>query len=217
MKNLPIRQPYFIIWTILYLCFLLLGLILPNSLAVTFLRLAGIFLCVLYVFIYSQNLLLKFAFMLTLLADVFLAINSVSIAGVITFCFVQFTHFIRLKNSSYKLLVIFYIGILLVFVFSILWNIDAHYPLAAIYCTTLVTNIFLAKKRDTISFLGFLLFLCCDILVAVSFLASVGVLHHALHPIADYLAWAFYLPSQVLIANTPEKLARSTKKVAKAR
>lgn len=215
MRNIPIKKSYLAVWAALYLGFLILDLITPNSEIVTALKLAGILLCLIYTLLYSKSLLLRFAFLLTVLADLFLALNNTSIAGVITFCFVQFAHFIRLKNASLKISIVLYLGVLLVLAASSLLKIDAHYLLATIYCSTLIANIVLAKKSDNMSFVGFLLFLCCDIMVAVSFLASTGAINSALHPVADYLAWMFYLPSQVLIACAPAKLPQKSKKFAK--
>ena len=221
IQNLIIlmTKRYFLyLFLTIYVLFLVLGIFFQNALIVTLLKLLGIMLCLIYVIIFSRkDLFLIIAFSFTFLADIFLAINNASIVGVFVFCLAQFSHLMRLKKMPRYAPIIFYTGTTFVFAASIVLKIDAHFPLAIIYGLTLLANLLLSRnwfiKKHTrpakCAFSGFSLFLCCDILVAMSFLSNTSVLPIFIGPIADYFAWFFYLPSQVLLANSSTKKSRS--------
>ena len=52
------------------------------------------------------------------------------------------------------------------------------------------------------AFSGFILFLCCDICVALSYLSHENMLPVWMYGLMNYLDWAFYYPAQVLISNS---------------
>ena len=52
------------------------------------------------------------------------------------------------------------------------------------------------------AFSGFILFLCCDICVALSYLSHENILPVWMYGLMNYLDWAFYYPAQVLISNS---------------
>lgn len=202
---------YLLAWVILYAAFLVLGIFLPNSIPVAILRLTSILLCLVYVILnYRKDFWLVLALAFTLSADIFLAINHISIAGVLVFCFAQFCHFMRLKKPPLSFCVGFYVCLIVLFALSLIFRLDPIYLLAAVYGVLIIYNLILSKnwlkKSRSISsknaFYGFSLFLCCDILVAFSFLSGIGVLATFIQPIANYFSWFFYLPSQILIANS---------------
>lgn len=60
--------------------------------------------------------------------------------------------------------------------------------------------------------LGFILFFCCDFNVALSYLAVTGVLPIKVAVFANFFAWFFYYPSQVLISNSSVLIERTLKK-----
>ncbi len=84
-------------------------------------------------------------------------------------------------------------------------------PLALVslfYYATLIGNVIFAfaqGKRNLLFALGLLLFLCCDTLIGLSCLgqyfpiAEDSALYTVIHP-GFNLAWAFYVPSQTLLA-----------------
>ncbi len=211
---------YLVIWGILYFSFLALGIFWPDSTLVAILRLSSIFLCLIYVFLnFRFDLWLNLALAFTLLADIFLALNHVSVIGVLVFCFAQFCHFMRLKKPPLTLCIGFYLGLIIIFATSLIFRFEPLYLLAAAYGVLITCNLIFSKKlyqkkRNTASknaFFGFSLFLCCDIIVAISFLSGIGILAAFIQPIANYFSWVFYLPSQVLIANS--SIAKRNKSV----
>ena len=86
------------------------------------------------------------------------------------------------------------------------------YALGAIYGYGLLSNLYLAGRwyfarrsiPSTCAFYGFILFVCCDLCVAISYLSGTGALPAFLQIFANYFAWVFYYPSQVLISNSSE-------------
>ena len=64
---------------------------------------------------------------------------------------------------------------------------------------------------------GFIAFLCCDICVALRFLALDGALPATIIPTVAFLVWVFYYPSQVLIANSSTQEPSERRKIAKTK
>ena len=59
-----------------------------------------------------------------------------------------------------------------------------------------------SAPRTELAFSGFILFLCCDICVALSYLSHENMLPVWMYGLMNYLDWAFYYPAQVLISNS---------------
>ncbi|MBQ9131718.1 MAG: hypothetical protein IJX62_04535 [Clostridia bacterium] len=87
-------------------------------------------------------------------------------------------------------------------------NTDALALVSMLYYASLILNIllaFLQFRKQALLALGLVLFLCCDTLIGLDMLDSYltvpsdSLIHAITHP-GFNLAWAFYLPSQVLIA-----------------
>lgn len=213
------------IWSLLYFGFLSLGLIFPHFVGITILRYTGICLYLVYAYHHSKSdYLLLIALFFTLLADTILVINSTSIVGVFVFCFSQFFHLARLRKIQPKALTFYFFIIILIFFFSVLQKIEPIFVVAAIYATALLLNVGLSSHwyhqqphdiAATSAFFGFLLFLSCDFCVANSYLSYIGFWPAAVYPIANYLAWFFYFPSQALIANSSNLPCFTTKNHSK--
>ena len=115
---------------------------------------------------------------------------------------------------------------LLLLIFGWFNQIPDMYVLAFIYATSLLQNLILTHRwwkesksnpaasdreivASTCAFAGFILFILCDLNVAVSYLSVTAVLPIALARYANFFAWLFYYPSQVLTSNS------STSKIQK--
>lgn len=85
---------------------------------------------------------------------------------------------------------------------------DAVALVSLFYYANLILNLVFSCTQFTkhpLIAVGFILFICCDTLVGLAFLdgyfaiAADSLLYRIIHPGFD-LAWAFYLPSQMLLA-----------------
>ena len=202
------------IWLIIFAGFITLDLFFPNFFGVTFLKLLGIGLCLVYVVQkYYNDHLLQLAFAATFIADLFLAVNNTSIFGVFVFAVAQFLHFSRLKQLSKKVIILIALVITIVFIIFSAFGPYSIVLMGAIYAFFLISNLILAhdwykkahgeKKNPAFSaYAGFILFACCDLCVAGSFFAGLHALPFVFKRIFDFSAWIFYYPSQVLISNS---------------
>jgi hypothetical protein len=87
-------------------------------------------------------------------------------------------------------------------------NCDFLAMISMVYYANLALNIVFAFgcfKKNPLLALGLLLFICCDTCVGIAMLdgymafSKDSLLYRMLHPGFD-LVWAFYLPSQMLLA-----------------
>ena len=209
------------IWTIIFIGFITLDLFAPGFFGVTLLKLLGVAICVVFVIAnYRKDHPLLAACSLTFFSDLLLAANNVSIFGVFTFILAQFLHFARLNGLSNKKVLIFILVISTYFVFATMAGKYTIFLLGVLYAAFLISNLLLAfrwhsdRPKSThalCAFFGFVLFFCCDFCVAGSFFSAIGVLPLFLKRIFDFTAWAFYFPSQVLLANSSKKLSKPAK------
>ena len=211
------------IWFFIFFGFLSLDALFPGFFGITLLKLLGIALCVVFVLQkYNEDKLLLIAFILTFLADLLLAFNNSSLFGVFVFIMAQYTHFVRLKPLRLSIRITIAIILTAIFVISAAFGIYTMFILGAVYAFFLFSNIYLtyrwqktakgsAKKPATFAFYGFLLFLCCDLCAASSFLVTIHALPFVIKRLIDFACWAFYYPSQVLISNSGKKLESSEK------
>lgn len=65
---------------------------------------------------------------------------------------------------------------------------------------------------STCAFIGFILFLCCDLNVMCSYFSVTGVLSSSLTRYFNFFAWVFYYPSQVLISNSSIIFSKSKRR-----
>jgi len=211
---------WLVIWIVIYACFLFLDILSPDFLGTTLLKYTGIFLCLIYAYQkFRSDTLLIFALLFTLLADTILVWTPYLIPGVYCFCFAQFFHIARFTKTQPKALVGFFLIVFLVFAAGVVQGIPPIYAIAFIYACTVFLNLALAIvwfRRDRLNFhascafYGFILFVACDICVGLRFLSSQDIIATLIFPIASYLVWLFYYPSQVLISNS-SNVAKTSK------
>ena len=133
------------IWLITFAGFITLDLFFPNFFGVTFLKLLGIGLCLVYVVQkYYNDHLLQLAFAATFIADLFLAVNNTSIFGVFVFAVAQFLHFSRLKQLSKKVIILIALVITFVFIIFSAFGPYSIVLMGAIYAFFLISNLILA-------------------------------------------------------------------------
>lgn len=226
-----IDRIWFIIWFVIYIGFLTIDITMPGFFGATVLKYSGIALCFVYASTkFKNDSLMLIALGFTLLADTVLVIDSTSIIGVFVFCLAQFFHTARFRKTYPRFLAIYLFLVLLVFFIGVYFQLKPMYVLAFIYANALITNIVLAgkwyfKDHSIVSgcaFFGFILFFCCDCCVATSYLSYTAVVPTAAYAIANYFAWFFYYPSQVLISNSstlhqekPQNISNSKETVLK--
>lgn len=205
------------LWSLLYASFLVLGLILPDSLAVSIIKLTGIFLCVLFVlFQFRNDRLIQLAFLCTFAADLVLAADNTAATGVLVFCGAQLAHFMRLSKSGTAAR-IWLIAALVILIAGTLTPTGVNiFFYGAVYAGTLISNLILAIRwyhhnhsfYSLVAMIGFILFLACDINVACSYGTVIGIFPAAVHGFADYLSWVFYYPSQILLAHSSRSVVK---------
>ena len=189
----------------------------PNFWGTTIIKYTGILINVLYAYQkFRKDHLLQIALLFTLLADTILVLDHTSPAGVFTFCLAQFFHISRLAKISPA-----FFGGALFFIFTTfalgtINNIPIMFTLGFIYATFLSANLALSARlffrtqksksvlhtRSAYALYGFILFACCDSCVAVSYLSYTHVLPFLFYAPANYFAWIFYYPSQLLVSNS---------------
>ena len=198
---------------IIFLIFSILGIFEPRSIYLSVLKISGIFLCFAYSLVsyFKTDKSLVFAIFLTLVADILLARDNLSTAGVGIFALAQFFHMMRLSEWNKKFYVGYFITIVIIFLVGIVERAESIYIAGSIYAISLFSNLILTrewfKKEKTLesknAFLGFTLFILCDFNVLLSFLTYTGVIAiSGLYRIVNYLAWEFYYPSQILLSKS---------------
>lgn len=217
LKSTKFERYYLATCFFIYIVFLLISLFNPGALIVTLLKVGSIFLCFLFVAIRNRkDWLLLLALFLTFAADVILAINNVEISGIIVFCLAQSLHFVRLSRNALKGMIIYTLVIIAILIVNFFYKTNFIYVVAGVYALFLITNLILAfnslKRTDSLqakcAFLGFVLFLICDLCVATSYLSLTGVFPSFLYNLANYCAWLFYLPAQVFLSNSSKTMVQ---------
>jgi hypothetical protein len=209
-----------LIWIITFAGFVTLDIFFPNFFGVTFLKLLGIGLCLVYVVQkYYDDHLLQLAFAATFIADLLLAVNNASVFGVFTFTIAQFLHFSRLRKLRIRTVVIITFAITVFFIGFSAFSLYSIILMGTVYAFFLISNIILTyewykkargekKNSAFFAYAGFILFACCDLCVAGSFFSGLYALPFVFKRLFDFFAWIFYYPSQVLISNS-SKLRKS--------
>ena len=204
---------------------------------VTLLKYLGVVLTFIYAHKkFPRDYVLQIALLFTLLADTILTLDNVSPSGVFCFCLAQYFHLARFARIKPSFFIAWSSFLLLLLIFGRLIGMETMYVLALVYLISITTNLVLTHRwwrrieghprkytdRDlvasTCAFFGFVLFCLCDFNVALSYLSVTGVLPLSIARLANFLAWFFYYPSQVLISNSSvitEKLPKKVKKVGK--
>ena len=220
LKRFPyVDIRWFLVWTFIYIGFLITDVIMPSFWGSSLLKYAGIFLCVVYASQKNRHdYKLILALFFTFLADTILVWTNNEIAGVFVFCFAQTMHFLRLTKLQRKYLVMFTAIISCGVIYAGVRQDNILYAISALYALLLISNLvvsfrrFMEKKSDfhtRCAFYGFVAFLCCDLCVGFRHLMIDGALSATLLPLIAYLVWMFYYPSQVLLANSSTKVAKN--------
>lgn len=214
-------SPYPAIWAWILLANLFLGIFSPASRTLMLIRLSGIFLCLVYTRqIFKKDLLLQLALLVTFLADIILALNNTAEIGVICFLVAQVIHTIRLNGKQLKTPIIVFSSLAFILILAnfFLQIVPNMYIICTFYVTALVSNLIISWRwhvtepdnlHATFALFGFLLFLCCDICTGVSYLALSAAFPAFLYTPANFFAWFFYYPSQILVSNS-SKCAKIT-------
>ncbi len=203
-------------WISIYILIILFGLLYPDATFAAIFKVASIFLCFVYtLFLVPQNFLLSLALLTTALSDILLAINNVSFPGLVCFFATQVIHLARLNSPAQTKPIYFLCCSTAVFV---ILNLFLHflpdiYPIAFCYAVILLLNIISSwhwfrhepnNRCARYALVGFGLFSCCDLCTVVSYFSLIGTLPAILYRIANFAAWFFYYPSQVLLSNSPK-------------
>ena len=191
----------------LYLSFLALDLLSPGPLS-TALKYAALLLCLLMALAGASrggDRLVAAALAMTVAADLFLLVlDRWYLLGILLFYGVQVAYMVRIckANGDYALLIPRFLLFSLLLV--ALYQLELFTPetaAAALYFSHFLFNALLSLSlRDAggrLFSLGLLLYLMCDMLVAVSQFPS--LFPAPLSSVAQVGMWLFYLPGQVLI------------------
>ena len=161
---------------------------------------SGIVLCLIYSLI-NFDMYIVLALSFTAAADYFLLVKDADyLLGVSLFVVAQIIYLLYLHNNEcrtyigYRIL----ISLLVLIIFKVFKQFNMLNGVAAIYFIELIFNFIssLSNKQFKWLSVGFCLFIMCDICVGLFNILSPGKLFDAV----SLLMWAFYLPSQVLIA-----------------
>ena len=211
-----IPQNWLTIWAWIMSSIIVLGIVTPSSDLLTLIKLFGVFCCVFYtISVFPKDYVFQFALLLTFIADITLATNNLSEPGLITFVVAQILHSWRLHPTSKRpCIIIFSFVILVLIALNYIFNLV---PSILVICTCygllLLANLASSwhwRANSPHNFyahcatIGFTLFTCCDICVAVSYLALNHLLPAFCYGLANFFAWFFYFPSQIFIANSPK-------------
>ncbi len=207
-------DPWPAIWLWVFLVNIILGFITPESFTLMFIRIGGIVLCLIYtIYLFPKDRLLQLAMLVTVSADIILAVNNVAEAGVIVFIIAQVIHFSRLKSThSAPIILIFSLFSLAIIILNYIFRfITPMYVLSFFYVVAIITNLILSllwhhsnpdNPRALFAIIGFTLFLCCDIFTGISYLSFTEQIPTFFYVPANFFAWFFYYPSQICISNS---------------
>lgn len=171
------------------------------------------------------------ALILTVCADYFLVYSSElqQLPAMIFFSFVQISYFLRIyfedANALRKWLhlisrLAFSVAGIIITLAVLGKSADAVAVVSIFYYVNLLLNIvfaFIRIKTNAILPIGLLLFIMCDTVIGLTFLGSYltvspeSVIYRIIYPGFD-LAWAFYAPSQTLLAISllPQRLSSAS-------
>jgi hypothetical protein len=147
-------------------------------------------------------------FFWTLAADFFLLFTSQFVVGITIFCGAHLTAILRYRRKLFRpALIFFFVAWLVWFAFSYARTsqtpFGAIYFVSIIYAILIITSTVTAfisdqpKKNRWLSSTGMILFLLCDLNVALANVLPEG---NAIWFMAEILMWAFYLPAQTLLS-----------------
>ena len=216
----------------LYILFLYMDLYNVKGFITTdYIKYLCIILCFLLSLIFTKNsiadkdnnkdiVLLQLGMFITVFADLCLVIFNFYILGIVFFSMVQIIYAMRYSGKKSKItlinFLIIFLCILLLYIVANVFivKINVLLPFSLFYSICLLTSVIKAIEafKDNLYpspikykvVLGMILFLLCDICVALSNIATHLPLEALdlknLEQISRYLIWVFYLPSQLMLS-----------------
>jgi len=165
-------------------------------------------------------ILLQLAMFITVIADLCLVIFDFYILGVALFSLVQITYCVRYTTKKLKVILLNFIIIFLCigssYIIASLFieGINVLLPVSLFYFICLLNSVIKAieawennlypSPNKYMIVLGMVLFLLCDLCVALSAITTVfpltGYFMSNFAQITLFLIWVFYLPSQLLLS-----------------
>jgi hypothetical protein len=165
-------------------------------------------------------LLLQLGLFITIIADLCLVIFDFYILGVVFFSMVQIIYSVRYAPENRKVTIISFfitfqcIGLSYLIASLFIKKINILLPISLFYSICLITSVIKSIKafknnlykspNKYMIVLGMILFLFCDICVALSnidvCLPLTACTLVRFQQISSFLIWVFYLPSQLLLA-----------------
>ncbi len=203
------------LWVVLYLAIIITGIILPKSVPITVFTLSGVLLCSIYSIVtFPQDHWLQAAMLTTFVADCIMASDNISVIGLTVFFLAQCLHLYRLlapPETRFRVVWLIIIGSLAMVLNYIFGWVPPLYIIVGFYALALTLNLLLSwrwRQAEPKSFyancalIGFILFACCDLCTVMSYLALMEILPAFCYVLANFLAWFFYYPSQILVSNS---------------
>lgn len=166
----------YIINLILGICFILLDLFNYDS---NFIKWLTSFNNFIYLLVTKTNSLATYSTFLVCLADCFLLFTNHYLIGISLFIFIQLTYMKILNTKTY-----------FPFIFLIIFMFNPLISLALIYLSYSLFNLAYSFNHDKLLFISLSLLLCCDILIALTYL-------NLINSSFRIFIWTFYLPSQL--------------------
>lgn len=219
----PALRVWLIIWIIIYSLIIILGSTVQNNDLLTIIKLGGIILCFVYALrVYPQDHLLHIAMFTTSIADLILAVHNTSEVGIIVFLITQIIHHIRLNDRKISLPLIIFMIIAAICISLSFWLqiIPPIFVISAFYAIAILSNVYLAWRwhqrqaknwHASSALFGFILFACCDSCTVISYFSLTGALPALFYALANFFAWFFYYPSQILVSNSSKCAIMSLK------
>ncbi len=218
---------WLVVWLGIYVSFILFDIMMPHFAGSALLKYIGIFLCLVYARQkYRKDYLLTAAIFFTFVADTILVWTDFEVLGVFIFCLAQLCHIIRLTHTRPKIIALYSIAVILIFLFAVYQGyLLPIYAITTIYAFLLCSNLYISRRnyrkhnhdfKARCAFYAFVAFICCDACVALRHLMLDGLISPQLLPLVAFFVWVFYYPSQVLMTNSstqPE--SKSVRKIAK--
>lgn len=207
-------RPWPTIWLWIMLANIVLGIATPASRMLMLIRLSGIILCLFYAIRYfPKDYTLQLAMLITVVSDLILAGDNTAAIGVLCFLLAQIIHLLRLSPDAAKtpvfILAIIVAGLVLLNnflqIFPPVVLIGGFYFLFLLANTGVSWRWWRQNRRNLqagYAFWGFLFFIFCDLCIATSYLALIQVFPSFCYAPANFFAWFFYYPSQILVSNS---------------
>ncbi len=228
------KSKFLLVQVCLYIVFLILDITTPYVKLSSTLKLLSIGLCLIWLILNfisvnksgkSESLIHSYKWMaiimtFTFTSDIFLLFTTKYTVGIATFILVQLLYAFRLRNIKLKkaLGLVLLCSVVLVFMILICLKSGLSYAdnlmlvEAIVYTLLFVSNLFSYGKRRKESvqyrwmFIGLCLYAICDLQVMIYNMPSSFALPSVLTEISAVGMWLFYLPGQVILTLSADKV-----------